>query len=312
MNRSLILAAALIASCSSSSSPDLGGTPMSSGNGTGGDAASGGDEGGTDAATGIDAGGGTDGGGGDDTGTGAETGGDGGPPLACTGMKFCDDFEKYDGAITNGMTLGPWKATVNGTLTAMTVDGVKPYSGAKALHITAPTGAAARGTLGQTAAAGLVPSNNVYGRAMVYYSNAAGAGLPLGVHSWLFNAAGTSTAAAGAVTMNMGGGGAKMQLNYHPPAPKTEQSVQGGTMTDGKWHCVQWQYDGSGTPPADAAKVLVDGAPAVDVPQTKLWDFATPWSSFDFGFTHYQTLANAVDVYLDDFALNDAMVACPP
>jgi hypothetical protein len=30
-----------------------------------------------------------------------------------------------------------------------------------------------------------------------------------------------------------------------------------------------------------------------------------------FGFTHYQTLANAIDVYLDDFAVNTAMVPCP-
>jgi hypothetical protein len=35
------------------------------------------------------------------------------------------------------------------------------------------------------------------------------------------------------------------------------------------------------------------------VPQSKGWQFATPWDSFDFGFTHYQALPNGVDVYLD-------------
>jgi hypothetical protein len=197
----------------------------------------------------------------------------------------------------------------------MTVDTTKPYGGAKALHVTAPAGAAAHGTLNQTVAAGLVPGNDMFGRAMVFYSNAAGYGLPLAVHSWIFNSNGTSTALGGTVSMNLGGGGTKLQLNYHPVPPATEQSVQGGTMTAGAWHCVQWQYDGSGTPANDQGKVWVDGTLAVQAsPPTQKWDFATPWSSFDFGFTHYQTLAagDAVDVYLDDFALNETMVPCPP
>jgi hypothetical protein len=306
----LFALAVVAAACSSGSSSDLGGS--SSGTGTPGDDAGGGG----DASEAPDTGGtGTDSGGGDDAGTDAanrtDSGNDGGTALSCAGMKYCDDFEKYDGAITNGMAVGPWKATVNGTGTAMNVDNVKPHTGARSLHITVPTGAAARGTLNQTVAAGLIAGNDMYGRAMVYYSNASGNGLPLSVHSWLFNSTGTSTVADGGVSMNMGGGGAKMQLNYHPPAPKPEASVQGGTMTAGAWHCVQWQYDGSGAPPNDAAKVWVDGTVAVDVAKSKGWDFATPWSTFDFGFTHYQTLANGVDVYLDDFALNDTMIACP-
>ncbi len=143
------------------------------------------------------------------------------------------------------------------------------------------------------------------------YSNTNANDLALGVHSWLFNSDGTSTAANGMVTMNMGGGGAKMQLNYHPPAPGAEQSVQGGTMTAGVWHCIQWEYNGSGTPSANDAKVWVDGMLAVEAMPAKKWDFATPWSSFDFGFTHYQTLVNGVDIYLDDFGLNETMIPCP-
>jgi hypothetical protein len=49
---------------------------------------------------------------------------------------------------------------------------------------------------------------------------------------------------------------------------------------------------------------------AVEAPATEGWDFATPWTSFDFGFTHYQTLANGVEVFLDDFALDGAMIPC--
>jgi hypothetical protein len=232
----------------------------------------------------------------------------------CGNYVYCDNFESYTpGTITNGKKLGPWVATVNGPGTVFQVDTTMPYRGAQSLHITIPvTDAGARGTLNQaTPDGGLIPGNNMFGRAMVYYSNTGGNDLPLGVHSWLFNSAGESQIADGGVNMNMGGGGMKMQLNYHPPAPLPEQSVDNGMITAGAWHCVQWEYDGSGAPPADVGKVWVDGTLAVNVAKTQGWNFATPWNTFDFGFTHYQTLTNGVDVWLDEFALDSAMVPCP-
>jgi hypothetical protein len=231
---------------------------------------------------------------------------------SCAGYAYCDDFESYGGPVTNGQKLGPWLASVmNAT---MSVDSMMPYQSNKALHIVVSAGMTAHGVLSQQAAGGLVTGNNVFGRAMVYFSNASDAGAPLGVHSWLFNATGHSSAADGGVTMNVGGGGnpTKMQINYHPPLPLTEKSMQGGTMmSTGAWHCVQWEYDGSGTSPADDAKLWVDGTLAVEAKPSDGWNFATPWSAFDFGFTHYQTLADGVDVYLDDFALDGSMIPCP-
>lgn len=253
------------------------------------------------------------GGGGDDFGVG---GGDdlstGGGGQGCTGFKYCDDFESYSGAVNNNMQLGPWLASVTGTTVA--VDSTNAYKSGKSLHITVPTGASAHGTLQQKAAGGLIPGNNMYGRAMVFYSNTGGNGLPLGVHSWIFSSSGDVTGGdggTGAASMNMGGGGAMLQLNYHPPLPATEQSVRGGNITAGQWHCIQWQYDGGGSPPANIAKVWIDGTLAVDVPVSKGWEFPTPWNNFQFGFTHYQTLANTVEVFLDDFALDGKMIPCP-
>jgi hypothetical protein len=243
---------------------------------------------------------------------------EGGDASDCAGYVYCDGFESYAaGTITNGQTLGPWLATVTGTGAVLAVSTAKAYRGANSLRVTVPTnagedsGTSARGSLNQKASAGLIPGNNLFGRAMVFYSNTGGDDLALGVHSWLFNSGGTSAAADGGVTMNMGGGGAKMQLNYHPPLPLTEQSVQGGAITAGAWHCVQWEYDGSGTPPNDQGQVWVDGTLALDVMKSKGWNFATPWNTFDFGFTHYEVLANGVDVYLDEFALDGAMIPCP-
>jgi len=230
---------------------------------------------------------------------------------ACAGT-YCEDFESYPaGAITNGATLGPWTVKTSGTITLAAIDSVKPHSGARALHITVPAGTAAGATLYMLASSGLVPTNNLYGRAMVYFSDATGFAAPIGVHSWLFQGLGNSPTSGGAVSMNWGDGAAKMQLNYHP-ATTPEQSVQGiGQMAAGAWHCLQWQYDGSGTPPANAATVWLDSAVAVSVPQTKGWEFATPWNAFNFGFMHYQTITTATDVYLDDLVIGDAMIACP-
>ncbi len=230
----------------------------------------------------------------------------------CGTYKYCDDFESYGGAVANGAPLGPWLASVAGV--TMQVDAVNAYQSGKSLHITVPTGATAHGTLNQKAGSGLVAGNDLFGRAMVFYSSAGGNGLPLNVHSWIFSSGGVSTegdGGSGNVSMNMGGGGAKLQLNYHPPAPLTEQSVQGGLISAGAWHCLQWEYNGAGTPPADDAKVWIDGKLAVDVPASKGWRLATPWDTFDFGFTHYQTLANTVEIVLDDFALDGAMIPCP-
>jgi hypothetical protein len=49
----------------------------------------------------------------------------------------------------------------------------------------------------------------------------------------------------------------------------------------------------------------------VSVAATNGWKFATPWSSFEFGFVHDSKLDNRVEVFLDEFALSGAMVPCP-
>lgn len=144
-------------------------------------------------------------------------------PVSCGNYLYCENFEAYSGTVANGAKLGPWvataTATVAGTGNTMTVDSVRTYSGSKSLHITVPAGMPTRNTLNQTVPAGLVAGNNIFGRVMVYYSNTGGNGLALAVHSWIFNANGTVTKGGASADINMGGGGAKFQLNYHPPSP---------------------------------------------------------------------------------------------
>jgi hypothetical protein len=236
------------------------------------------------------------------------------PALSCgAGISYCEDFEGYDGAIADGAQIGPWTAVV--AALPITVDSVKPHSGTKSLHIMAPAhincgagGMPCHAYLDQKNASGVVPGDDMYGRAMVFYSNTGGSNLPIGVHSWFFSSGGHSNETNGSVSMNMGGGGNKLQLNYSPG----DVSFDDGTITAGHWHCIQWRWDASGSPPADTAKVWIDGTVAITIPASKGWKFATPWDSLNLGFTHYQTLNNSVEIFIDDFALGSAMIPCLP
>jgi hypothetical protein len=232
--------------------------------------------------------------------------------VPCTGLAYCESFESYPtGALTNKQKLGPWTVAINGTVTLGAVDGVMPYSGAQSLHVTIPAGSNAGVTLLQASGSGLVAGNDLYGRAMVYFSNAGSDAAPIDCHSWLFQALGSSAADGGDVSMNWGDINTKMELNYHPNGSAEETMLGSDQMSAGAWHCVQWEFDGAGTPVADVAKVWVDGVVVDDVAKSVGWEFATPWTSFNFGFTHFQTLPAEADVYLDDFALDGAMIACP-
>jgi hypothetical protein len=234
---------------------------------------------------------------------------------SCAGLRYCEDFESYGdaGTLENGKSLGPWKINVGGKV-VMSIDGDKPYSGKYSLHITEPANdtTASDGLLHQAAASGgLVTGNDVWGRAMIWYSTDGTNNLPQG-HSWVFQAQGNSAAESNKnVSMNVANSGGQYFLNYHS-ATSAEQSVTGGKPAGGKWLCMQWEYNGSGATPVDEGKIIIDGTVVVDAKkQTPNWDFATPWTNFDFGFQHYQSITNSMDVYLDDFALDDKEVPCP-
>lgn len=246
---------------------------------------------------------------------GGDTGVDAGVD-SCAGLAYCDDFESYTASTTplaNKSTKGIWSITTSGDAT-MTIDSVKPFAGKNSLHITVPNGSTgASGLLNLTKAAGLVTNNNLFGRAMVYYTKSATDDLPNGVHSWIFQGIGMSTASGKTMTLNLANGGTDYFLNYHGDTTQSaEASKTGGKPVAAAWVCMQWEYNSSGTPAADDAKVWADGVLQLEATKAaQNWNLATPFSQMQFGFTHYQTLKNAIDVYLDDFAINDAMIPCP-
>jgi hypothetical protein len=279
--------------------------------GAGGGEASGG---GAAAGGGSATGGGTATGGGGSATGGGSGGGDAGVDAgnACDGTLYCDGWESYPAAgIANAEALGPWKASLAGDGGALWISSTRAKNGAHSLRYSVPAGGPAHGTLNQKKSAGLAPGNVVFGRTWLYYELATDAGLPLGVHSWVFQSNGPG-ADGGNTSINLGGGGTKLQLNYHFPASATEQSVQGGTVTTDAWHCIQWEYDASGDAgTTNVARVWLDGTQVIEVLTAKGWDMSRPWNNFDFGFNHYQELGNGVDVYLDDFALGANKLECP-
>jgi hypothetical protein len=313
-NAKLLVTLLVVSACGSMPSTDgdagAGGGSATGGGSTGGGEATGGGSTGGGSATG----GGSETGGGSATGGGSSIGGGSGVDAGtCAGTTYCEDFETYSPAgLANNQVLGPWKASVAGDGGVLSISALRAKNGVHALRYTVPAGGPAHGTLNQKHADGLVPGNDLFGRAWVYYGAGVDAGLPLGVHSWLFQANGPG-ADGGNTSINLGGGSTKLQLNYHFPASSNEQSVQGGTVTTDVWHCVQWEYRATGAADGgdNQARVWLDGAKVIDVATSKGWDLSRPWNNFDVGFTHYQVLSNGVDVFIDDFALADHSLACP-
>jgi hypothetical protein len=243
-------------------------------------------------------------------------------PEDCTGLTYCDDFETYDAALLErGQKLGPWSVFV-GAHASVTVDTVRAYTGKKAFHVVFPPSQSG-GSLSQTAEsdAGLIPGNDLFGRAMFYFVENPGAadgglepdggvGLPVKVHSELFATSGIVTAADASTVSDIGLSDPQLFLNYFPPK-HFELAIFGGTVTGNAWHCLQWQFDGSGDAAANEAHVWLDGQLIITATQSKLWAAATPWKTFSFGFGVLQPEANSIDVSLDTFALGDKMIPCP-
>lgn len=240
-----------------------------------------------------------------------DAGSDARPEPDCTGLFFCENFEEYDDASTlaNNQMLGAWKVQSTG-LGTMKVDDTNPYGGTRSLHITIPVvdAGSSTSTLDQSNNAGLVGSNDLWGRAMVWYKNK-----PNG-HTWVFQGQGASTASGKTMTLNLANQGSSYFLNYHGDTTSgTESSQSGGTPVAGAWTCLQWEYNGSGTTNASEAKVWADGTLIIDskAAPVQSWDLADPFTSFQLGFVHYPNTTEVIDMYIDDFALGSAKIPCP-
>lgn len=256
----------------------------------------------------------------DDGSTSLDAGSDARPEPDCTGIAYCENFESYTdaGALKNNDMLGPWKIDIGipadaGGPEPMSVDSVNPYGGTQSLHIKVPNLANSSThllTQTKTGGTGLV-GNTLWGRAMVYYAGATPNG-----HTWIFEGEGASTKSGDSnMSLNLANQTSNYFLNYHGTADASaaETSASGGTPKKDAWVCMQWEFDSSGTGATDEAKVWADGTLIIDSQtMSENWQLANPFTTMQLGWVHYPQTTEAIDLYIDDFALNNAQIPCPP
>jgi hypothetical protein len=255
-----------------------------------------------------------------DSGAPIDAGPDARPEPSCAGIAYCENFETYDdaGALKNNDMLGPWKVAIGvpadaGSPEPMGVDTINPYGGFKSLHIQVPNKANSSTHLLEqtnTGATGLV-GNDLWGRAMVYFKGSKPNG-----HTWVFQGIGASTESGDLnMSLNLADQGTNYFLNYHGTFMDAgaETSQSGGTPAQDKWVCLQWEYNASGGTPVDQAKVWADGALIIDskAAPVQAWQLADPFTQMQLGWVHYPQTTEAIDLYIDDFALNNTMIPCP-
>lgn len=249
----------------------------------------------------------------------------------CSGI--CESFDTYNGSLLNGKTYGPYNlsSSVSTSTTSpiwAEVDTNFYYSAPSSLHINCTASNSTQALLTASPPTPLAWPN-VYGRTMLYYSNASGNAVPNSVHSWIFNAAGSnsyfnSTLAPNTTTPN---GVVSMNLivkdyvclNYHWGPSEMSVCSSAKVIQANQWTCIQWHYDG----PNSNAEVWVNGTQVISVVHhestnytpvnSSQWRFADSpgWKTLQFGFQHYQTLTSPVDLHMDDVVLDTKPTCCP-
>ena len=230
----------------------------------------------------------------------------------CAGALVCEDFESY-----TDKPGGNWKVETN-TGTAILIDNTKHVSGSKSVKFTT-SGANnyQRAFIGLSSPIFPIAGNAFYGRMMMYVTKAANDG----VH-WTMIEADGPVAAQSITNANVRYGGQQMQhlmANYDSTGKKSDCWQHSETkMPEGKWACMQWYFDGS----TNTQKFWLDSVAIDDLTVTGMgqgciaqetndtWYFPQSFSKTYVGWESYQK-DDAREVWIDDFALGTAPIACP-
>lgn len=295
--------------------------------GSGGAGGSGSSQGGSGGAGGSTAQGGSGAGGSSGTGGaagaggGAGTGGMGMTVEVCPeGTLFCDDFE--DDAV--GQAPGsPWRDSTNsGGVVSVGTDFA--FSGARAVHASAPAGAAYRrayfaldqGSSSIFPAAAL----EMYGRAMMYLE-----AVPDTAIHWTFvqGEGAATTPSAHNRLYRYGGqqqGGAGLMANFETTMISTDcwqHSQQ--RMPAAAWACVEWRFAVA----TNEMQFWLDGQEIEDLHVTGSgegcigdalggdWLAPPAFQSLYLGWEHYQQPGNDIDLWVDAVVVSTERVGCP-
>jgi hypothetical protein len=281
---------------------DTGGSTGSTGGSTGSTGGSSGSTGGSTGSTGGSTGstGGSTGSTGGSTGSTGGSSGSTGGGCAGSGAKLCDDFDMQTaGAEPKGMY-----SIEKSSAGMLTVDNMKAFSGTQSLHIhlNNPPG----DSKAQLAfMAPLLPfaNNDVHGRAMVWLVKNPGA-------HWDFATAfGTDKPADDdtKIQYTVGSMAGHMMAVYQPGDDSVDSTTP---FPVGKWACLQWEFKHGAD--GHLLKMMVDGKVVDKGEVTKNNWPGTTWKSMKVGFVTWGSVNMAVDMWLDDLAISDAAIPCPP
>ncbi|MBK7862886.1 MAG: hypothetical protein IPJ65_30610 [Archangiaceae bacterium] len=238
---------------------------------------------------------------------------DAGHPAACTGKRFCEDFETYP---VGAAPTAPWSKAVNGGTIA--IDGTRSWSGGRSVKFTTDGGAAFRQAEITITGAPVfpVPGNHVFGRMMVWIK-----AVPTTTNHWTnIESGGTVPDGGFYAATRYGGQFRHLMANYVTSGGPRSDCPQPSSVVppEGRWACWEWEFDA----PNRTTRFWLDGVaiPALTVVNAtaqcvyndlnKQWLFPT-YDNLTIGWEHYQ-VSDAVEFWVDALALDTARIGCPP
>jgi len=273
------------------------------------------------------------GGGGDDAGqAGAGTGGvrDGGNgdatndgPMVdpCATALYCDNFDSYTAPGNPG---GMWRTSVQAGGT-VSVDTTHARSGANAVHVTNPGGAAYERAFISLEGAPIFPiaNNTIFGRMMIYVTRVPATT----VHWTMIQGEGTRVAGFPNITdavYRYGGqiNGNRLMANYDTvPGGQSDCAQRSQVLVPmNTWSCVEWRFDGvlkeldfwlDGTiiPALSVRRIAVPAAGACQNPNwSGVWEPPT-FEAIRLGWQHYQQ--GPGEAWIDDVGIDTKRLGCP-
>jgi hypothetical protein len=233
---------------------------------------------------------------------------------SCTGALLCDDFESYPLAGPPG---GMWKLSTNGG--AVVVDSAHARSGTHAVHVTTVGGAGSyHQAFMQVSGAPIFPvaGNVVFGRMMIWLTAA-----PTQTTHWTNIAGSGQVTGQGFSAVSRYGGqySPRMMANYDTSGVASDCWQHSATgIPVGRWACFEWRFDGpqnemdfwlDGSSLADLT-VLGQGQGCIANGTNGKW-LLPEYDTISLGWEHYQA-SDAIDLWIDDVALDTQRIGCPP
>jgi hypothetical protein len=230
---------------------------------------------------------------------------------ACATDARCDDIEKYNAGAKPAGEFSSYSEN-GGTFTVSTD---KAFSGTKALKFTLPAGTSGKTVRMQHKGYGLLPRDEIYMRAMVFVETRIG-----GMDPFHWNIMQVEGNSGNIVT----GGNNSYKTFQHGVVGGRDCFSHGGNLVPiGRWAC--WEFHVNGA--TNDVQSFFDGKLDIFTEVTGgdpipggsgcLGSNASGWAIPNvqraiFGFSSAHPMTTTATIYLDDIALSDKRIGCPP